>query len=568
MKSCRKILVVEVRKSSFFNAFCVSWHWLLEGWVSDANTQNAKPINPPRLHSETSPDCDMPRNTFESNDEVGHYRTWMRLARDGFLVLNKNGVILEWNEAAAALLGVRVSDIAGLRFQSLLANDQEPLFNAFLSQIFDAPLAKRCDLKLKSYVDSSRSVQFHAQRSACGQMCLATLFYNLSAFEEKSHLDAEKKIEAIGLLASGIAHDFNNILCVIDGYAGALMVDRSEDDPLFLPLQEICSASAHGAYLTKQMLSFSKRQVLKPELLDLGKVVRSNFALLSRVIPNSIKLNLTEGDEVCPIWAESGQVAQVILNLVVYAGEIMGDGGGSIDIEITNTQTDAPESQSKSYALLSISTQSEHILSNNLQNDPASKRPEENCVGLLTAKNVLTRLGGKLAESGGSNSGQILNAYFPQIQRMNRVVPPTSEPRQSSKLSSNTLVSSASPKCAANILLVEDNHRIRKLAYQILSENGFHVLSASSAEEALELSRNCTQEIELMVSDVVLPGISGTELAIQIQALRPSIRILMMSGYINQSFSCGDMDGKYLGHIEKPFTASKLLTKVRELLSL
>ena len=380
----------------------------------------------------------------------------------------------------------------------------------------------------------------------------------------EDQLRQSQKMEAIGRLAGGIAHDFNNLLTAILGYSGLLLDSVSLDDPQRGKLQEIQKAGERAALLTQQLLAFSRKQVLAPQVLDLNKLVHETESMLRRIIGEDIEMTTIFDPTLCHIRADRSQVEQVILNLVVNARDAMTP-GGQLVIETENVEVDESYTHSHAevpagnYAMLAVSdsgigmdrqTQA-HIF------EPFFTTKEEGRgtgLGLSTVYGIVKQNGGHIFVYSELGHGSTFKVYFPRSPALLEAVVPAR-------------ISDLAVKGSEIILLVEDESAVRELIQNVLTSNGYTVLDAASGEAGLNLSETYSGVIDLVVTDIVLPRMSGREMAERLKASRESIRVLYLSGYTEEAiFHSGNLD-EGIAFLAKPFSSQVLLRKIRELLS-
>jgi len=380
-----------------------------------------------------------------------------------------------------------------------------------------------------------------------------------------SQLRQAQKMEAIGRLAGGIAHDFNNLLTAILGYADILR-ERLPDDDTLQDLSEIHRAGCRAADLTRRLLAFSRKQVMNPVVCDLKTVVDGACGMMRRVIAEHIQFTVTATPG--PVWvnADPGQLEQVLMNLVVNARDAMPH-GGSLTIETSTCLVTPTEAQryhpmpAGSYAVLSVTdtgcgmdaeTKS-HLFEPFFTTKP---RGEGTGLGLATVYGSVKQSGGFIWADSEPGAGSAFRAYLPLVDApVDAVVAAATEP------------AAPAPRSGAEtILLVEDEEGVRKLALQILRRHGYEVFAAVNADEASRLAHERGYNIDLLLTDVVMPGLSGPALARALTALYPSLRVLYMSGYAEQSLLAESGLSAGAALLEKPFTPDSMAHKVRELL--
>ncbi len=380
-----------------------------------------------------------------------------------------------------------------------------------------------------------------------------------------------QKMEAIGRLASGIAHDFNNLLTAIMGYNRLLLDDLSSDNPSDWPpgstiradLQEIQRASNRASSLTQQLLAFSRKQVLQLQMLNLNNVLDDMQEMLQRLIGEDIALVTLTDPRLAYIKADRGQIEQVIMNLAVNAHDAMPTGGQLVfktanqTLDRTYTQTH-PEIEPGAYVTLTVSDNgvgmSQEIKSHLFEPFFTTKEQGKGTgLGLATVYGIVEQVGGHIDVQSEIGEGTTFTIYLPQTEQVDLDIVHR-EPAQDLLVGSET------------ILLVEDEEIVRDLASRILTQQGYRLLTASHAEEALRMSAEHAETIHLLVTDVVMPGAGGKDLADRIQTLRPETRILYISGYTDDAIGRKGVLEPGTSLLQKPFTPIELARKVRQVL--
>jgi signal transduction histidine kinase len=389
----------------------------------------------------------------------------------------------------------------------------------------------------------------------------------IEARKERKSLEEQvrqsQKMEAIGILAGGIAHDFNNLLTVILGYSEMLLRKFTEDPDTYADIEQIDKAGRRAASLTGQLLAFSRKQVLELKHLDLNLVVADMEKMFRRVLGEDIDLVTILGNDLGIVKADEGQIQQVIMNLAVNARDAM-PSGGKLTIETANVDIDQAyarthENVSGPHVLLEVSdtgcgmdkeTQARVF-------DPFFTTKEQGRgtgLGLSTVYGIIKQSAGHIWLYSEPGHGTTFKIYLPRVEQQAEDIKPSDE-------------SAIETPFTGTMLVVEDDPLVRQLLIRALREQHYTVLETSSGEEALRVARDYHDEIHLLLTDLVMPGINGRALAAQIQALRPTIRILFSSGYTSDAITRhGVLDPGVL-FFQKPFTPQGLVRKVREALN-
>jgi PAS domain S-box-containing protein len=373
-----------------------------------------------------------------------------------------------------------------------------------------------------------------------------------------------QKMEAIGRLAGGIAHDFNNLLTGITGYSELLLNSLKPEDPMRGNLEEIRKAAARAASLTHQLLAFSRQQVLRPVILDLNALLANLHKMLRRLIGEDIELVTLLGPGLGRVEADRGQMEQVIMNLVVNARDAMPEGGRLI-LETANEELDEayarthPPTEPGSYVMLAISDTGCGMGPDTLARifDPFFTTKEQGKgtgLGLSTVYGIIKQSDGYIWAYSEPGQGTTFKVYLPQVQGEVSVEAETVPAPVELPLGSET------------VLLVEDEDSVRNLVRTILRKNGYTVLEARHGAEALRVAIQHTGPIHLMLTDVVMPLMSGRQLAERLAPLRPDMKVMYMSGYTDQAIVHHGVLEPGTIFLQKPFTPNSLACKVREVL--
>src|SRR6267378_956357 len=380
----------------------------------------------------------------------------------------------------------------------------------------------------------------------------------------ETQLQQARRMEAIGRLAGGIAHDFNNLLTIIKGYT-ELALNRPKISPeLQADVERIEDASERASTLVRQLLAFSRRQVLQPKLLDLNSIVMGLDKLLRRLMDEAIQMSTVPGKNIGTIKADPGQMEQVIMNLVVNARDAMPN-GGRLTVETANVELDAAYASDHAtvkpgqYVMLAVSDTGTGMSPETVAHifEPFYTTKESGRgtgLGLSTVYGIVKQSGGYVWVYSEVGRGSSFKVYLPRVKDAVQVSPAPEMPASTRRMGHET------------ILLVEDEPAVRQLAQMVLSERGYKVIVALTPEDAERLAGNNGAAIHLLLTDVVMPGMSGHELAKQLTAQHGNLRVLYMSGYTYNVIAEDGTLEEGVAFLQKPFTPQVLAQKVRETL--
>lgn len=472
------------------------------------------------------------------------------------------------NPAFERLTGYRLSQVLGRNCRFLQGPKTDPAARERLRQA----IAERrpCSVELLNYRADGTTfwnavsiAPLHDDRGRVTHFVGVQFDVGQRRFLEEQ-LRQSQKMEAVGRLAGGIAHDFNNLLTIILGNASLALDDLPEKPTEAIEcLREIVGASNRAAALTNQLLVFSRKQVLEPRAVRIDSVVVDLERMLRRLIGEDVALTLKNQHDLWTIKLDPGQVEQIVLNLVVNARDAMPQ-GGSLIVTTENVELDAayaelrPNVKPGSYVKLSVSDTGSGIAPDVLPHlfEPffTTKAPGEGTgLGLATVFGIVKQAGGHLTVYSEPGQGAVFNVYFPKFEEMVR---PRDPAGMESTVASGT----------ETVLLVEDEEQVRKLSVIILKSAGYQVIESSDGTQALRAAVEHGGPIDLLITDVVMPGISGRQTAEQLKARQPSLKVLYVSGYTNDAVVTRGVPGHGTAFLQKPFTQSTLLNKVRQVL--
>jgi signal transduction histidine kinase/ActR/RegA family two-component response regulator len=373
-------------------------------------------------------------------------------------------------------------------------------------------------------------------------------------------LRQSQKMEALGRLAGGVAHDFNNLLTVIKGHSELIIERLPVKDPLLGSGQQIRKAADRAASLTRQMLAFSRRQALEPTVFDMNSLVADMYKLLKRLIHEDIEFTFRAGESLGRIKADTGQIEQVLLNLAVNASDAM-PRGGKLVIETKNVQVDAhmaktlPKVEPGSYVMLAV-TDTGHGMNQETKArifEPFFTTKEQGKgtgLGLATVYGVVTQSGGFIWVDTTVGKGSRFEVYLPRVEQ-DITLYPTEE------------LEPVTARAVETVLLAEDEEAVRTLASEFLTAAGYRVFVASDGQKALEIAESLSEPIHVLVTDVVMPQMRGPELAKRLKHVRPDLKVVFMSGYLEQNEGGEDFTGS-AAFLQKPFSKDLLVRQVSQ----
>jgi two-component system, cell cycle sensor histidine kinase and response regulator CckA len=377
-----------------------------------------------------------------------------------------------------------------------------------------------------------------------------------------------QKMEAIGRLAGGIAHDFNNLLLVITGYGETVLSAMDGDDPLRFEIGQMTHAAERAASLTGQLLALSRKQMLQPTQVDLNAVVAETEAMLRRLIGEDIELETLPAPDLAVVRADPGQVAQVLLNLAVNARDAMPD-GGKLAIATANVTLDRPavhehfSIQPGRYATVAVSDTG-HGIDPELQArvfDPFFTTKEQGRgtgLGLATVYGIVKQSGGYISVDSAPERGTTFTVYLPQE--------PAATTRSQPCAAAPAVLPPDARTGGTSVLVVEDEPAVRSLVRELLARDGYTVLEAAGPDEALAIFDRDAATIDVVLSDVVMPGMAGPELASLLIERRPSLKVIYMSGYTDDALDRRGVREAGVAFLQKPFTRDTLSRAVRDAL--
>jgi two-component system cell cycle sensor histidine kinase/response regulator CckA len=492
-------------------------------------------------------------------------RALMEHALDAVLVLSPDGTILEANRAAETLAGRPRGEQVGRSFLELLqAEDRDAVAGRFARMletgyVHDSSSVLRPDGRTIPIEISASRVDVGG-----GPLVLAIVRDVSERRQLENQLRQSQKMEAVGQLAGGIAHDFNNLLTAILGYADLLAAQFEKGEAIGESLLEIRKAGERAASLTRQLLAFSRRQVLEPKVLEVNALIENIHNMLSRLIGEDIELQVVLQPGVGRVRADAGQLEQVIMNLAVNARDAMPQ-GGRLTIETADVDLDKGFAAQHAtvrpglHVMLSVSDtgvgMDTSIQSHLFEPFFTTKEKGKGTgLGLATVYGIVKQSGGSIWAYSEPGKGTTFKVYLPRVEEAP---------------SSVGLVPAAAVVLGGSetILIVEDEEAVRRLTRRLLEARGYRILEAGNGAEGLAAAREHRDPIHLLLTDMVMPDMTGTELAARLQESRRNLRVLFMSGYTDDAVVRNGLLGPGRLFLQKPFTPDALARKVRAALA-
>lgn len=483
---------------------------------------------------------------------------------DAVFVKDRDGRCLMLNAACAELLGRPIEEVVGKDDTQLFPPDLAAQIQADDLDVMQTEIARTYEETVPSprgprVLQTSKSPYRNAAGAVAGVVAISRDITDRKRLEEQ--LRQSQKMEAVGRLAGGVAHDFNNLLTVINGYSEIILASSDDHGATRSMLEEVHKAGKRAADLTRQLLAFSRQQILQPKVIDLNDVVAELAKMLRRMIGEDVELVIVPGPRLARVKADPGQIEQVIMNLAINARDAMPT-GGRLTIETCN-QTfsrgiarDGAKIRPGQYVVLSVSDTgcgmspdvSAHVF------EPFFTTKEHGTgLGLPTVYGIVEQSGGHIELETTAGRGTTFRAYLPAVD------PGTLGNKKGSSAENM-------PRGTETVLVVEDEEGVRLLTQLMLQQLGYKVLTANCAQQAITVCQQAGPAISLVLADVVMPGQSGRSLIEQLQQQNPNLKAIYMSGYTDDSVVRHGVMQDRVNFIQKPFSAAALAAKVREVL--
>jgi len=512
-------------------------------------------------------------DTLKESEEK--YRTILENIEDGYFEVDIAGSLTFFNDSLCRTLGYSKDEMIGMNNRKYTDKENaKKLYEAFNKVYRTGEPIKGFGWEVvtkdgrKLFGEVSVSLIKDSKGKPTGFRGIARdITERKRAEEEKASLQEilrqSQKMEAIGGLAGGIAHDFNNLLTVISGNCQLSLLELKGGDPLKGNIEEIKEAADRATSLTRQLLAFSRRQVLDMKVLNLNTIIRELEKMLRRMIGEDVELVTSLADDLGMVKTDPGYIEQVIMNLAVNARDAM-PSGGKLIIETNNAELDEPYARSHVainpglYVKLCVNDTGMGMTPEVKERlfEPfftTKKKGKGTGLGLSTVYGIVKQSGGNIWVDSEPGLGTTFNIYLPRVDE-------TLEEMRKKGTREDL------PAGGETILVVEDEEDVRRLAVRILERQGYTVLEASCGNDALVLSKERKEPIHMVLTDVVMPGMSGPQLTGQLIHLHPKMKVLYMSGYTDNAVLHHGVLEEGVNYIQKPFTIDGLMKKMREVL--
>jgi two-component system, cell cycle sensor histidine kinase and response regulator CckA len=515
----------------------------------------ARPIPPMSTPTRTAPGS--------SRALAGFTQTILDTADEAIVSLDRRGIVRSFNRAAERMFGWAAADIVGGHADRLMPRPENTRREDHLSPylVVGGPGLARARKVVGLRRDGTRfpldlSVsQFDGDDGPQFTWILRDMSEHTRLQEQLRHA---QKMDAIGRLAGGVAHDVNNLLTVINGWCEALSSASAEERSA--AIDQITSAASKAAHLTGQLLSFGRKKALNPSVLDLNPVIEDVGRMLHRVLGEHIRLEAALLETPAFVRIDQGQLGQVLVNLALNARDAM-PRGGCLRIETAHQELDARAAARAAvapghYITLTVSDTGTGIPADAMPHlfEPffTTKADRGTGLGLATVHAIVHQAGGAIAAANLQTGGARFTIRLPQASEGCQPVAAPAAP-------------ALDDRGSETVLVVEDEKQVRFITVSMLKSRGYRVLEAATCQDALTIATT-EDSIDLLVSDVMMPELSGPELATRIRTVHPSIRVLLVSGYSADAVARHGVDGAAPSFLQKPFTGRQLAKKVREVL--
>jgi two-component system, cell cycle sensor histidine kinase and response regulator CckA len=497
------------------------------------------------------------------------FRRFFSQAPIGVALVDRSGRFVEANQAVGILFDRQPQDLIGIELTSLLNVADRKRVAAILAAEANAP---REPIELRLDTPRQRTVVLFPDRlDPVGDSDAASALHFIDVTERKNleqQFAQSQKMQAIGQLAGGIAHDFNNLLTAMIGFCDLLLLRCRPGDPSFADIMQIQQNASRAANLVRQLLAFARQQALQPRILDITDILVELSHLLRRLIGENIELDFVHGQDLGLTKVDQGQFEQVIINLAVNARDAM-PGGGRLTIRTRSVNHVEPERRAHEilpageYVLVEVADTGVGIPAAHLERifEPFFSTKEGGSgtgLGLSTVYGIVKQTGGFVFVDSVLGQGSKFQIYLPRCraESLPNIRADAPEPTTAKDLTGS-----------GRIMLVEDDDPVRLFSARALRNKGYVVIEAKSGQAALDLIRDSKDDIDLLITDVVMPRIDGPHLAREVREMAPSIKVIFISGYAEDAFRQRLDSDSDMHFLAKPFTLKQLAIKVKEVLN-
>ena len=509
---------------------------------------------------------DRKRAQEEITKSEERFRALIENSSDMVAVLGPEGFVRYASPSACRILGYSSEELVGkLVFELVHPVDARAVTAAWNRWNQGTQSGVPTELRVRHKNGTWRTVEA-TDANLLGNEAVSGVVINARDITERKHLEEQllhsQKMDAIGRLAGGLAHDFNNLITAINGFSDLLLMNLHRGDPLRHHVDEIKKAGQRAASLTRQLLAFSRKQVLQPKVLDLNRVVSDMDQMLRRLIGEDIELETNLAPDLWCVKADPGQIEQVIMNLVVNARDAMPEGGKllivSSNVNGTGSGRNQTEQSSSDYVMLRVTDTGSGIDTDTMSQifEPfftTKGKGKGTGLGLSTVYGIVEQSGGHISVNSELGQGATFEIYLPK----------SDERRASDEDMAHPLEALGGSE---TILLVEDEEAVRNLGSQLLASRGYKVLEARNGGEALLICEQYPNRIHLMLTDVVMPNMSGRQLAERLAPIKPDMKVIYMSGYADDTILGLGIPSSETAFLNKPFSPDALMRKVRQVL--
>ncbi len=500
------------------------------------------------------------------------YRSVFDHGADGIVIVDpETAAPVDFNQQTCTQLGYTREEFGRLKISDIDFLEDHEEVRAHMRKIMDAGYDEFETLHRTKRGDR-RNVHVKAWYiSVGGKSLYLCIWRDITDYKraeaEKEKLQAQllqaMKMEAVGRLAGGVAHDFNNLLTVITGYSELLLQRIGKESPMHGEVEEIRRAGERASSLTQQLLAFSRKQIIEPKVLHLDNLVAEMHRMLTRLIGEDVALRTASGKSLGSVKVDPGQFQQILVNLVVNARDAM-PGSGTIVIETADVELDPgycalhPYVKPGRFVMLAVSDtgkgMSEEVKAHMFEPFFTTKgKGSGTGLGLATTYGIVKQAGGSIEAYSEEGIGTTFKIYLPRVEE------------EAAKPGSDVRLAEL-PAGTETVLIVEDEGILRNLCVRILERLGYGVLQAREGTEAISVAKGYGDRIDLLLTDVVMPGMNGSELATQLVLRNPGMKVLFTSGYTEEVISHHGVLAEGVSFLGKPYTPSALARKVREVI--